>query len=78
LDVTNALFGGYFSSRLVRNIREDKGYTYSPRSSLHHGDRASFLLLQADVATEVTAPALLEWPTSSGGSPACRPVTGGA
>ena len=60
LDVTNALFGGYFSSRLVRNIREDKGYTYSPRSSLHHGDRASFLLLQADVATEVTAPALLE------------------
>jgi len=60
LDLANALFGGYFSSRLVRNIREDKGYTYSPRSSLQHGDRASFVLLQADVATEVTAPALLE------------------
>jgi predicted Zn-dependent peptidase len=60
LDLANALFGGYFSSRLVMNIREDKGYTYSPRSSLQHGAAASFLLLQADVATEVTAPALLE------------------
>ena len=60
LDLANALFGGYFSSRLVMNIREDKGYTYSPRSSLQHGSAASFLLLQADVATEVTAPALLE------------------
>lgn len=60
LEIANALFGGYFSSRLVRNIREDKGYTYSPRSSLQHGARTSFVLLQADVATEVTAPALLE------------------
>jgi predicted Zn-dependent peptidase len=60
LELTNALFGGYFSSRLVVNIREDKGYTYSPRSSLQHGGRTSFLLLQADVATEVTAPALVE------------------
>ncbi|HVD27859.1 MAG TPA: pitrilysin family protein, partial [Mycobacteriales bacterium] len=31
-EVTNAVYGGYFSSRLVMNIREDKGYTYSPRS----------------------------------------------
>lgn len=60
LEVANALFGGYFSSRLVRNIREDKGYTYSPRSSLQHGERTSFMLLQAEVATEVTAPAMLE------------------
>jgi predicted Zn-dependent peptidase len=42
------------------NIREDKGYTYSPRSSVQHGTRASFVFLQADVATEVTAPALVE------------------
>jgi predicted Zn-dependent peptidase len=60
LELANALFGGYFSSRLVMNIREDKGYTYSPRSSLQHGARASVLLLQADVGTEVTAPALVE------------------
>jgi len=59
-ELANALFGGYFSSRLVMNIREDKGYTYSPRSSLQHGGRSSFVLLQVDVATEVTAPALVE------------------
>jgi len=59
-ELANALFGGYFSSRLVSNIREDKGYTYSPRSAVHHGTRASFLYVQADVATDVTAPALVE------------------
>jgi len=59
-ELANALFGGYFSSRLVMNIREDKGYTYSPHSSVQQGSRASFLFLQADVATEVTAPALVE------------------
>ena len=59
-EVANALFGGYFSSRLVMNIREDKGYTYSPRSSIRHAPAASCLLTAADVATEVTAPALVE------------------
>ena len=59
-EVANALFGGYFSSRLVMNIREDKGYTYSPRSSLRHAPAASCLLTAADVATEVTAAALVE------------------
>ena len=59
-ELANAVFAGPFSSRLVQNIREDKGYTYSPRSSLHHNARASFTLLQADVTTEVTAPALVE------------------
>ena len=59
-ELANAVFAGPFSSRLVQNIREDKGYTYSPRSSLHHNAGASFALLQADVATDVTAPALVE------------------
>ena len=59
-EVANALFGGYFSSRLVMNIREDKGYTYSPRSSLRHAPAASCILTAADVTTEVTAAALVE------------------
>jgi len=33
--LTNSLYGGAFNSRLVMNIREDKGYTYSPRSGVH-------------------------------------------
>jgi zinc protease len=60
LQVANVVFGGYFSSRLVNNIREDKGYTYSPRSSIEHAAAGSRLVVAADVATEVTAPALLE------------------
>lgn len=60
LAVANMVFGGYFSSRLVNNIREDKGYTYSPRSAFDHRQASSTLTVTADVATEVTAPALLE------------------
>lgn len=60
VEVANAVFGGYFSSRLVTNIREDKGYTYSPRSSLRHARAGSTLQVAADVATEVTAPAMVE------------------
>lgn len=58
--LANLVFGGYFSSRLVENIREDKGYTYSPHSAVDHSAAGSITLVSADVATEVTAPALLE------------------
>ena len=54
------VYGGYFSSRLVENIRERRGYSYSPRSSIDHQAAAASFLVEADVATEVTAPALLE------------------
>lgn len=60
LQVTNVVFGGYFSSRLVANLREDKGYSYSPRSSIGHRRLASELSVAAEVATEATVPALLE------------------
>jgi zinc protease len=59
-EIANTLFGGYFSSRLVTNIREDKGYTYSPYSMIQHASSSSWLTVAADVATEVTAPALVE------------------
>ena len=58
--LANLVFGGYFSSRWVSNIREDKGYTYSPHSGLDHPAAGSRLVAGADVATEVTAPALHE------------------
>jgi predicted Zn-dependent peptidase len=44
----------------VENIREDKGYTYHARSSLEFTVRGATLLVDADTASEVTAPALLE------------------
>jgi predicted Zn-dependent peptidase len=60
LQVSNMVFGGYFSSRLMANLREDKGFSYSPRSSVAHRRNASELVVSAEVATEVTVPALLE------------------
>jgi zinc protease len=58
--MANMIFGGYFSSRLVENIRERKGYTYGPRSWIDHLPLGSFINVSADVGTDVTAPALLE------------------
>ncbi|TDC82587.1 insulinase family protein [Micromonospora sp. KC606] len=60
LQLANLLFGGYFSSRWTENIREDKGYTYGPHSTVEHSVAGSVLVASADVATEVTGPALLE------------------
>jgi zinc protease len=58
--VVNAFYGGEFSSRLVSNIREDKGYTYSPYSFLRSFQMSAELVSRADVRNEVTAPALNE------------------
>jgi predicted Zn-dependent peptidase len=58
--LANLVFGGYFSSRWVANIREDKGYTYSPHAVVEHPPAGSRLLLAADVATPTTAAALVE------------------
>jgi len=60
MQLTNLVFGGYFSSRYVENIRENKGYTYTPRSSIEHRMAGSSFAVDADVSTAVTAPALLE------------------
>lgn len=60
LQLANLAFGGYFSSRWVENIRENKGYSYSPRSVLDHALLGSTFQAAADVATEVTAAAVLE------------------
>lgn len=54
------IFGGYFSSRLVQNLREDKGFSYSPRSSLLHVRRANLAMISVDVMTSNTAGAAQE------------------
>jgi predicted Zn-dependent peptidase len=58
--IASTIFGGSFGSRLVTNIRENKGYSYSPRSSIDHNAAGSRFTIVADVSTDVTAPALLE------------------
>ncbi len=56
----NSLLGGEFTSRITANIRETKGYAYSPRSSLGARYRTGYWVQQADVTTEATGPALAE------------------
>ncbi|MDX5418918.1 MAG: insulinase family protein [Hymenobacteraceae bacterium] len=60
LRVTNSLLGGSFGSRITRNIREDKGYTYSPYSSLAARYRVGDWSQVADVTTEHTGNSLRE------------------
>jgi predicted Zn-dependent peptidase len=60
LEVTDALLGGAFGSRITRNIREDKGYTYSPFSSVADYHQVSHWSQQADVTTNVTGASLKE------------------
>jgi zinc protease len=53
-EVANAIYGGTFGSRLVTNIREEKGYTYAPGAFLQSFRSAGVLRTEADVRNEVT------------------------
>jgi len=58
--VTNSLLGGAFSSRITTNIREDKGYTYSPYSDVDLSPGDALWTFNADITTDKTGPALAE------------------
>jgi zinc protease len=60
LGLTNSLYGGAFNSRLVMNIREDKGYTYSPRSSVNPLRQYGYFSVSAAVRNDVVAASLSE------------------
>ena len=60
VSLANMVFGGYFSSRWTANIREDKGYTYGGHSVFEHPPAGSRITVSVDVATQVTAPSVLE------------------
>jgi predicted Zn-dependent peptidase len=60
LEVTDSLLGGSFASRITSNIREQKGYTYSPSSSVNPSPKVAEWVEQADITTEATGAALKE------------------
>ena len=60
LIVTNALLGGSFGSRITSNIREQKGYTYSPSSQVSRRYRDAYWAESADVTTQYTGASLKE------------------
>ncbi len=60
LQVTNAILGGSFGSRITRNLREDKGFTYSPFSTIQNRRGVSVWYEQADVTSVHTGESLRE------------------
>jgi predicted Zn-dependent peptidase len=60
LTVMNSLLGGSFGSRITSNIREQKGYTYSPRSTITSRLGAASWAEIADVTTNVTGASIKE------------------
>jgi predicted Zn-dependent peptidase len=60
LQVTDSLLGGSFMSRITSNIREQKGYTYSPRSVIDTNAHNAVWYERADVTTKFTGASLTE------------------
>ena len=60
LTLANSIYGGAFNSRLVMNIREEKGYTYSPRSGAHPLRQHGYFSIGAAVRNDVVAATLTE------------------
>jgi zinc protease len=58
--LANSIYGGAFHSRLVINIREQKGYTYSPRSGINALRQHGYFSVHAAVRNDVVAATLTE------------------
>jgi zinc protease len=60
LQILNTVLGGYFGSRLMNNIREDKGYTYGIGSGIISLKNAGYFFISTEVGSNVTSAALTE------------------
>src|SRR5215218_8224852 len=58
--VMDAILGGSFGSRITSNIRENKGYTYSPNSFIWNRYKTGYWIENADVTTEATGASIKE------------------
>lgn len=61
IQVMNTILGGSFSSRLMSNLRETKGYTYGAGSSFQWRPLPGAFMTSADVRTNVTDSSLVEF-----------------
>lgn len=60
LSITNEILGGYFGSRLMKNIREDKGYTYGIYSTVINYKHLDYHIIGADVKLDFVDEAVSE------------------
>ncbi len=58
--ILNTIFGGYFGSRLMNNIREDKGWTYGISSYIESMAVASCLIVSTEVKGDIAEKAMVE------------------
>ncbi len=58
LNIVNTILGGYFGSRLMKTIREEKGYTYGINSVLVSLKNAGFLVILSEVGADVAKDAI--------------------
>lgn len=60
MQVVSTVLGGYFGSRLVKNLREDKGYTYGIYSAMLNMQHSGYFAVASDVTAEATDDAVSE------------------
>ena len=60
MQVLNNIFGGFFGSRLMANIREDKGYTYGIHSYLTNLIQESAYMISTEAGKDVTEATIAE------------------
>jgi predicted Zn-dependent peptidase len=60
MSILSTILGGYFGSRLMSNIREDKGYTYGIGSALVSLAQGGYFFIATEVGAGVTVPTLKE------------------
>ena len=60
MQILNTILGGYFGSRLMQNIREDKGYTYGISSGWLSFAHGGFFVVQSDVGNEYVSDSISE------------------
>ena len=60
LNVVNTILGGYFGSRLMKTIREEKGYTYGISSVLVSLKHAGYLVILSEVGANVAKNAITD------------------
>ncbi len=58
--VVNEILGGYFGSRLMKNIREEKGFTYGIHSAITHLEQGSMFLIGTEVKKSFRAQTIFE------------------
>jgi len=60
MQVLNTILGGFFGSRLMKNIRENKGYTYGISSLMISLINSGYLVIVSEIGTEVCKKAVKE------------------